>query len=322
MSDPGPSRGVPGAPIQRRRHELLDLYARVARDKGDAHRVHPATNGERKVGVMESVTGELLDERAAAERGETPTLEALVEEMAEGVREVGRGGTRVGRALTQVHDLKRFEEKGYTSFDDFIEGFVKPTYGFGRTQVFRLMTYATVEADVSPNGDDPLLLEAHARELAHIEEPDGRRVVWAHVNEVYAGEITAVRISEEVSVYLVEKQVLAPDDPRRAIVLDQVRADRERKKVLTRPKPKARPDAWPHNEEPVAGVADSSDGASNEELASPDPRTAVRWMKALIELTAEAWESIRDEDPGTVEYFGLYCRDILKHLPVVTTSAI
>jgi len=292
----------------------------VARDKGDAHRVHPVMNGEKQVGVKESVTGELLNERAATEQDETPMLATLEAEITEGMRDVGKGGVGIGNALKAVRDTGLFRERDYGTFDDYLERHVAPTHNIGRAQAYRLIRFAEVAAAVSPNGDT-LLLEAYARELARIKDADGRRDVWTHVKQTYVDNMTADRVAEEVAIFRAERGVLAPDDPRRAIVLDQVRTARERKKVMTRPKPKARRDPQPSHDMSVVGDDETADETEAAELAPPDPHTALRWMKALIELTVEMWESIRAEDPGTIDYFRLYCKEVLARLPAVDPSA-
>jgi hypothetical protein len=112
--------------------------------------------------------------------------------------------TCIERIRTGLEDLRRlvldlneregWRALGYKSWRECV------TAEFGQSQayLYRTLTAAKIERELSPMGEIGALPERHVRELVRIKDPDVRREVWEEVRAEHGDQVTAEAIRAAV----------------------------------------------------------------------------------------------------------------------------
>jgi hypothetical protein len=103
----------------------------------------------------------------------------------------------VGAALGSIRERRLYKEKGYKTF----EAYCREVWGWGANYAGKQIKAARAVEEMGTNVPvAPPAIEAHARPLARIENPQERAEVWEEVVEEAAAEqrpVTAIRVSEK-----------------------------------------------------------------------------------------------------------------------------
>lgn len=129
------------------------------------------------------------------------------------IKRAQKGFVEAGNALWEIREKRLYRERGYSSFDHYVQGH----WDMAKPQAHRLIVAAqTVEKVVSIDTTSVPANVAQARELAKADEPSE---VWAEVVDQHEPqEITAAVIREHVEA----RRSPASDAPPVVIPLTEV----------------------------------------------------------------------------------------------------